>query len=138
MEAAHTLRAHAGAQVDDLNGVVAEGRDIQPLLVTVNGEMIDAAFDVRQRDVLHEREHLLTHRAIGRRGVVDVELGRMCQQCDADRTEHQQGCRTSSLAGHSHGPFRRSVVRFQPNAFVRTDLLNLLSERHRGRRAREF
>ena len=48
--------ALAGGEVNDFQGVVAEGGDKEPLAFRVDGEVVEAAFDARERDGLGELE----------------------------------------------------------------------------------
>ncbi len=43
-----------GGRVNDFEGVVAEGGDKEALALGVDGEVVEAAFDARQGDGLHE------------------------------------------------------------------------------------
>lgn len=52
VQAADRLKPFARAQVEDLQSIVAERRNKQPLAFRVDGEVINPAFDAGQRDRL--------------------------------------------------------------------------------------
>src|SRR5207237_333843 len=65
-EAGDTAHPLARSEIDHFHGVVLEGGDKQPMAFEVNGEMVQASGDFRQRDRLREPQRLGTLRDGGK------------------------------------------------------------------------